>query len=74
MEIANRIVIFSRGNLEQLGAPRDVYENPANEFVGLPVAEELMRDMNIQVQKEFDGAQTAKEAAANTQKAWLAKF
>lgn len=47
---------------------------PANEFVGLPVAEELMRDMNIQVQKELDGGQTAKEAAANTQKAWLAKF
>ncbi|NTF90274.1 sugar ABC transporter substrate-binding protein [Agrobacterium rhizogenes] len=47
---------------------------PANEFVGLPVAEELMRDMNIQIQKELDGGQTAKEAAANTQKAWLAKF
>lgn len=47
---------------------------PANEFVGLPVAEELMRDMNVEVQKMFDGGQTAKEAAANTQKAWLAKF
>ncbi|MCU0783544.1 MAG: ABC transporter ATP-binding protein [Verrucomicrobia bacterium] len=33
MEIANRIVIFSRGNLEQLGTPREVYEQPANEFV-----------------------------------------
>ncbi len=47
---------------------------PANEFVGLPVAEELMRDMNVEVQKMFDGGQTAKEAAANAQKAWLAKF
>jgi len=46
----------------------------ANEFVGLPVAEDLMRDMNVEVQKMFDGQQTAKEAAANTQKAWLAKF
>jgi len=33
MEVANRIVIFSRGCLEQVGAPREVYEQPANEFV-----------------------------------------
>lgn len=33
MEVSNRIVIFSRGNLEQLGTPREVYEQPANEFV-----------------------------------------
>ncbi|OJF89806.1 ABC transporter substrate-binding protein [Pararhizobium antarcticum] len=46
----------------------------ANEFVGLPVAEDLMRDMNVEVQKMFDGQQTAKEAAANTQKQWLVEF
>jgi sulfate transport system ATP-binding protein len=33
MEVSNRIVIFSRGRLEQIGAPREVYEQPANEFV-----------------------------------------
>jgi len=33
LEVANRIVIFSRGNLEQVGTPRDVYEQPSNEFV-----------------------------------------
>lgn len=33
MEVANRIVIFSRGRLEQIGTPREVYEQPANEFV-----------------------------------------
>jgi sulfate/thiosulfate transport system ATP-binding protein len=33
MEVANRIVIFSGGMLEQVGAPREVYEQPANEFV-----------------------------------------
>ena len=46
----------------------------ANEFVGLPVAEELMRQMDIEVQKMFDGQQTAQQAAANTQKQWLAEF
>lgn len=33
MEVSNRIVIFSRGRLEQIGAPRTVYEQPTNEFV-----------------------------------------
>ena len=33
MEVSNRIVIFSRGNLEQIGTPREVYEQPASEFV-----------------------------------------
>ena len=33
LEVSNRIVIFSGGNLEQVGTPREVYEQPANEFV-----------------------------------------
>ena len=33
LEVSNRIVIFSRGLLEQVGTPREVYEYPANEFV-----------------------------------------
>jgi multiple sugar transport system substrate-binding protein len=46
----------------------------ANEFVGLPVAEQLMREMDIEVQKMFDGQESAQQVAANTQKAWLADF
>lgn len=33
MEVANRIVIFSQGRLEQMGSPQEVYEQPVNEFV-----------------------------------------
>jgi sulfate/thiosulfate transport system ATP-binding protein len=33
MEIADRIAIFSRGHLEQVGPPREVYEAPMTEFV-----------------------------------------
>lgn len=33
MEVSNRIAIFSRGRMEQIGTPREVYEEPANEFV-----------------------------------------
>jgi ABC-type Fe3+/spermidine/putrescine transport system ATPase subunit len=31
--VADRIVIFSNGRLEQIGTPREVYEQPRNEFV-----------------------------------------
>jgi sulfate transport system ATP-binding protein len=33
MEVSNRIVIFSKGRVVQIGAPKEVYEQPANEFV-----------------------------------------
>ncbi len=33
MEVSDRIVIFSGGALAQIGTPREVYEQPANEFV-----------------------------------------
>jgi multiple sugar transport system substrate-binding protein len=46
----------------------------ANEFVGLPVAEELMRQMDVEVQKFLEGDETSAEAAAATQKEWEAEF
>ncbi|HUS35482.1 MAG TPA: ABC transporter ATP-binding protein, partial [Verrucomicrobiae bacterium] len=33
MEVSNRIVIIAKGRLEQIGTPREVYEQPGNEFV-----------------------------------------
>jgi sulfate/thiosulfate transport system ATP-binding protein len=33
MEIADRIILINRGNVEQTGTPRDLYERPANPFV-----------------------------------------
>jgi sulfate/thiosulfate transport system ATP-binding protein len=33
MEVAEQIVVLNDGNVEQMGSPRDLYENPANEFV-----------------------------------------
>jgi multiple sugar transport system substrate-binding protein len=46
----------------------------ANEFVGLPVAEDLMRALNVEVQKMFDGQQTPAEAAAAAEVVWSAAF
>jgi sulfate transport system ATP-binding protein len=33
MEVAEQIVVLNNGDVEQIGAPRDLYEKPANEFV-----------------------------------------
>jgi sulfate transport system ATP-binding protein len=33
MEVSDRIVIFDSGSLAQIGTPREVYEQPVNEFV-----------------------------------------
>ena len=33
MEVAEQIVVLNHGQVEQVGAPRDLYEKPANEFV-----------------------------------------
>jgi sulfate transport system ATP-binding protein len=50
MEVANRIVIFSRGMLEQVGPPREVYEQPANEFVA-----RFIGVMNVLEPEVFNG-------------------
>src|SRR5436853_739759 len=49
MEVSNRIVIFSRGYLEQIGTPREVYEQPANEFVARFIG--VMNVLELTVQK-----------------------
>lgn len=33
MTLSDKIVVMSRGNVEQLGTPREVYEKPVNRFV-----------------------------------------
>jgi len=58
MEVADRIAVINEGRLEQIGAPRDLYEQPANGFVMSflgPVArlgEELVRPHDLRVTSE----------------------
>jgi sulfate/thiosulfate transport system ATP-binding protein len=33
MEVADEVVVMNRGRIEQVAAPRELYETPANEFV-----------------------------------------
>ena len=48
MEVSNRIVILSQGRMEQIGTPREVYEEPANEFVARFIG--VMNLLDLQVQ------------------------
>ena len=47
---------------------------PANEFVGLPVAEQLMREMDEELQRVLNGDQSVEDALAATQAAWEEQF
>ncbi len=46
----------------------------ANEFTGLPVAVDLMRQFAVETQKMLEGQQTPEETAANAQAGWVAEF
>lgn len=47
---------------------------PVNEFVGLPVAEQLMRDFAEQLQKTLEGSQDVAQALTAAQEAWSAEL
>lgn len=47
---------------------------PANEFTGLPVAEELMREFSENLQLALDDQQTIDEALTKSQEAWMTHF
>jgi len=48
MEVSNRIVILSKGRMEQIGTPREVYEEPANEFVARFIGVMNILDLEVQ--------------------------
>jgi multiple sugar transport system substrate-binding protein len=54
----------------------EIFQNGylANEFVGLPVAEQLMRMFDEQIQLMLEGKQTAEQAAAKAQAEWVKAF
>ncbi|WP_042661906.1 ABC transporter ATP-binding protein [Haloferax sp. ATB1] len=54
MTMGDRIVILNDGKLQQVGRPKDVYENPANEFVGGFVGSPSMNFLDVSVEREGD--------------------
>lgn len=61
---------------ELFGAAFEVFQAGylANEFVGLPVAEDLMRRFDEQFQPYLDGSQSLDDTLNNAQAAWMENF
>jgi multiple sugar transport system ATP-binding protein len=73
MTLADRIVVFSAGNVEQIGKPLDLYHRPANRFVagfiGSPrmnflEGKLLEKSLDRAIVELFSGAQIAVEVDA----------
>ncbi|WP_245963831.1 hypothetical protein [Terracoccus luteus] len=47
---------------------------PANEFTGLPTAEDLMRTFDVQLQETLANGQPVDTMLSNVQSAWSSKF
>ena len=64
MEVAQQIVVMNDGRIEQVGAPRDLYEDPSNEFVMSfigPVnrlGDEFIRPHDMELRLEPNGSTT----------------
>jgi len=63
MEVADRVAVFDHGRLEQVGAPSDLYDAPASEFVlrfvgdAVRLGERLVRPHEIVLRRwPSDGA------------------
>lgn len=49
MTMADRIVVMNNGEIQQIGTPMDLYENPANEFVGSFIGTPQMNIFDVEV-------------------------
>jgi sulfate transport system ATP-binding protein len=63
MEISDQIAVINHGRLEQVGSPRELYDNPASEFVmtfvgdAQPLGDSLVRPHDVDLLHEpADGA------------------
>jgi len=61
MEVADTIAVMDQGRIQQVGAPREIYENPVNEFVMTFVGpttrmgEAFVRPHDIELRAESNG-------------------
>ena len=61
MDISDQIVVMNAGRVEQVGAPRELYDEPANEFVMGFIGEvnrlghELVRPHDLELALEQNG-------------------
>jgi lactose/L-arabinose transport system ATP-binding protein len=55
MTLADRIVVLRDGQIEQVGKPMELYENPANMFVAGFIGSPKMNFVDVQVQESSEG-------------------
>ena len=55
MTLADKIVVLDRGEIQQVGRPMDVYENPANLFVATFIGSPKMNVIDVKVERQGDG-------------------
>jgi iron(III) transport system ATP-binding protein len=56
LTLSDRMVVMNQGHIEQIGAPAEVYENPATRFVAQFIGRGNMIDLNGGVDWGSDGA------------------
>ncbi|MBB3238000.1 ABC transporter ATP-binding protein [Phyllobacterium endophyticum] len=56
MTLADRIVVFKDGYIEQVGTPIELYKNPANLFVAQFIGSPSMNILDGKVEREANGA------------------
>ena len=69
MEVAGQIVVINHGRVEQVGAPRELYDSPANEFVMSfvgpvnKIGDTFVRprDISLSLEPDGDGAEAMVE-------------
>jgi spermidine/putrescine transport system ATP-binding protein len=54
LSMSDRVVVMREGRVEQVGSPRDIYENPANLFVATFVGESNVLDAVITARTDTD--------------------
>lgn len=56
MTMADRIVVFEGGNIQQVGTPSEIYEHPANVFVAGFIGSPTMNFFKGRIEKDVDKA------------------
>lgn len=63
MTMSNRLAVMRQGRIEQIGRPRDVYENPATEFVASFLGASNLLDAEL---KEIQGGRATVQVSGGT--------
>ena len=67
MTMADKIVVLNSGRIEQVGAPLDLYNNPANRFVAGFIGSPKMNFLNARIESVTDAGSTLNVCGSSIQ-------